>query len=251
MKHKPRIIALIPARSGSERVKNKNILNFFGHPLLAYAINSAVKTNLFDKIIVSTDSNHYAKIANYYGAEIPFLRPKKISTSISSDYSWIKYTLSKLANKKIIFDYFFILRPVNPFRTSKTIIRAWKFFRKKKNISLRAVELCDQHPAKMWSLRKGFIFPLIKGTHKGQPLYSCQYKTLPKIYVQNASLEISKVNVLTKNKSIAGKKIIPFFTNKYEGLDINNFYDLYYAKYLVKKKILKFEDIKKKSFFKK
>ena len=69
---KKKIIALIPARSGSERLKNKNILNFFGHPLLAYTIYSAKKSNLFDKILVSTDSKKYAEIAKSYGAEVPF-----------------------------------------------------------------------------------------------------------------------------------------------------------------------------------
>ena len=75
--NKKKIIALIPARSGSERIKNKNIIDFFGKPLIFYSINSAIKSSIFDKIVVSTDSSKYAKIAKKYGAEVPFLRPKK------------------------------------------------------------------------------------------------------------------------------------------------------------------------------
>ena len=70
-------ICLIPARSGSKRIKNKNIKMFHGKPIIAYAIDNAIKSKLFDKIIVSTDSSKIAKLSKKYGAEIPFLRPKK------------------------------------------------------------------------------------------------------------------------------------------------------------------------------
>ena len=66
-------ICLIPARSGSKRIKNKNIKNFFGKPLIAFAIQLAIKSKLFDKVIVSTDSNKIAKISKKYGATVPFL----------------------------------------------------------------------------------------------------------------------------------------------------------------------------------
>ena len=91
-----KIIALIPARSGSKRFKNKNIFNYKGHPLIAYTITSAIKSKIFSKIIVSTDSNYYKKIAEYYGASVPFLRPKKISGAKSSDNDCVNVTLNKL-----------------------------------------------------------------------------------------------------------------------------------------------------------
>ena len=103
-----RIIALIPARQGSERIKHKNIKNFFSHPLLSYAIQSAIKSKLFEKVVVSTDSLKYAKIAKYYGAEVLSLRPKKISSSKSPDYDWINYTINLYKKKKINFTHFFI-----------------------------------------------------------------------------------------------------------------------------------------------
>jgi len=74
-------VALIPARSGSIRVKDKNIRLFGSHPLLAYAIAAARDSSVFDEIIVSIDSEHYAEIARYYGAEVPFLRPEEQATS--------------------------------------------------------------------------------------------------------------------------------------------------------------------------
>jgi CMP-N-acetylneuraminic acid synthetase len=129
---KKKLVALIPARKGSKRIKNKNILRLLSHPLIGYAINSAKNSKIFDKIIVSTDSKKYAEIAKYYGAEIYSLRPKNFSRSNSPDYQWVKYTLNELKKKDFDFTHFFILRPTNPFRTSKMIIKGWKKFLKYK-----------------------------------------------------------------------------------------------------------------------
>jgi CMP-N,N'-diacetyllegionaminic acid synthase len=245
-----RIIGLIPARQGSERIKHKNIKNFFSHPLLAYAIQSAIKSKLFEKVVVSTDSLKYAKIAKYYGAEVLSLRPKKISSSKSPDYDWINYTIDLYKKKKINFTHFFILRPTNPFRNSNTIKAAWKKYKTYKNCdSLRAVSLVKEHPGKMWKEKHNFIFPLIKKKISNQPTYNSQYKSLPTILVQNASLEISKTSVLDKYKTITGKKIIPYFNDKFESYDINYPLDLEFAEYLVSRKKVKLMKINKKSFF--
>ena len=242
---KKKIIALIPARKGSERLKNKNIVNFFSHPLLAYSINSALKSKLFEKVVVSTDSLHYAKVAKYYGAEVPCLRPKKISSSTSTDYEWVNFTINLYKKKNINFTHFFILRPTNPFRTEKNINDAWKKFLSFKNCdSLRAVSLVREHPGKMWKKNSNFIIPLMNIKISKQPSYNSQYKSLPKIFVQNASLEISKTSILNKYKTITGKKVIPYFSKKFESFDINNPLDLEFAKYLVKKKKIKISKIK-------
>ena len=98
----PSIIALIPARSCSERIKNKNIRILDRHPLIAYAIQVALESQIFTRVIVSTDSEEIARIAKYYGAEIPFLRPKKYAGSTSPDIEWVAFTLKKLAKKGIL-----------------------------------------------------------------------------------------------------------------------------------------------------
>ena len=91
----------------------------------------------------------------------------------------------------------------------------------------------------MWIKNKNYIDPLFNRKKLLQPFYNMQFKSLPKIYVQNASLEISKISVLDKYKTITGKKIIPFFTKDYEGFDINSNYDFKYARYLIKNKKVK------------
>ena len=237
-----KIIALIPARQGSERIKNKNIAKISNHPLIAYTISAAKKTNLFSNIVVSTNSIMYSKIAKKYGAEVPFLRPNNISTSHSTDYEWVSYTIKKLEKIGLFFSHFFILRPTSPFRTASTILKAWKQFKRhKKADSLRAVEICKQHPGKMWLKSKKFIKPFFPGKKYNQPYYNLQFQSLPKILVQNASLEISKVKVLSLYKSITGKKIIPFYTTGVEGFDINYQYDLDYGNFLVRKNKIKIE----------
>jgi len=232
-----KLIALIPARSGSERIKNKNIKLLNKKPLLAYSILSAKKTNLFDKIIVSTDSTKYKDIAVKYGAEVPCLRKKKYSGSSSPDFFWVKDLLEHFEKKNIFFSHFFILRPTSPFRTYKTIIRAWRKFCNSKCDSLRAVEQIKQRPEKMWTLDQNYLKPYIKKLKiiNNQPHYNMQSKVFKKIFIQNASLEISKVSVLKKYKTITGKKIVPFFTKNHEGFDINEKQDFNMAKILVKK----------------
>ena len=120
-----KILAVIPARAGSQRVKNKNIRVLNYHPLISYSIQSAKKTGVFDRIIVSTDSKIIKEVALYYGAEVPFLRPRNISTSKSIDYQWITHVLDE--TKKIYnveYDYLAILRPTTPQRSSETIVKA-------------------------------------------------------------------------------------------------------------------------------
>ena len=249
-KIKKDLIALIPARSGSHRIKHKNIENFDGHPLIAHTINSAIESKLFKKVIVLTDSIKYAKISEYYGAEIPFIRTKKISSNNSPDYEWVNSVFKFYKKKKINFTHFFILRPTNPFRNSNTIKAAWKKYKTYKNCdSLRAVSLVKEHPGKMWKEKRNFIFPLIKKKISNQPTYNSQYKSLPTILVQNASLEISKTSVLDKYKTITGKKIIPYFNDKFESYDINYPLDLEFAEYLVSRKKVKLMKINKKSFY--
>ncbi len=237
-KNQKKIVALIPARSGSKRIKDKNILKLKNHPLLAYSIQAAKKSNLFSRIIVSTDSLRYKKIAEKYGAEVPFLRPKKISSDISYDFEWVKYTIDKLEEK---FDFFFILRPTNPFRNSKTIKKAWNVFKKYNyKFSVRGLSYSKNHPAKMWTRSGKFIEPIMKGKYKNQPYYNCQFTVLPRILLQNASIEISNSSVLNKNKTITSNKIVPFIMNDIEGHDINYIDDF---KKISKQKLRYLEEI--------
>ena len=231
----PTIVALIPARAGSKRVPDKNIRRLAGHPLMAYSISAALQSRIFSAVIVSTDSQKYADIANYYGAEVPFMRPAEFAGDMSPDIEWVAYTLNQLRKDAQEFDCFSILRPTSPFRLPETIQRAWQTFIAQEGVdSLRAVEKCRQHPGKMWVVRGNRMMPLLPFGPAEQPWHSSQYPSLPKVYVQNASLEIARTKVVFEEKTIAGNVLIPFFTLNYEGFDVNSSYDWNLAEHLVK-----------------
>lgn len=212
-------IALIPARSGSQRIPGKNIRLFAGHPLIAYTISSALESKIFDRIIVSTDSEPIRQIALYYGAEAPFLRPAELATAVSPDIEWIKHALNQIEGGC---DVFSILRPPSPFRTASTIKRAWDQFLSIPDIhSLRAVELCKQHPGKMWIIEGDLMHPLLDQSHLEIAWHAGQYQALPKVYVQNSSLEIAWTKVVWQYNSREGKRITPFLTEQIEGFSLD------------------------------
>jgi CMP-N,N'-diacetyllegionaminic acid synthase len=220
-------IGLIPARAGSKRVPLKNVRTLAGHPLMAYAIRSAIDSGVFERVIVSTDSEEFAEIATHYGAEVPFLRPAEYGLDTSPDFEWIENVLNRFRDDGEEYDCFSILRPTSPFRQAETIQRAWKEFLVEEDIdSLRAVERCHEHPAKMWVIRGQRMFPLLPlGMISPQPWHSSQYPTLPEVYIQNASLEIARTRVIHENGTIAGDIVMPFLTEGTEGLDVNTEHD--------------------------
>ena len=233
-KKQPTIVGLIPARAGSKRVPDKNIRPLAEHPVIAYTIAAALQSEVFADVIVSTDSEQYAEIARYYGAEVPFLRPSELAGDVSPDIEWLAYTLKKLKENGRQYDCFSILRPTSPFRLAETIQRAWQAFMAQDGVdSLRAVEKCQQHPGKMWVVRGNRMLPLLSLSPPEQPWHSSQYQSLPEVYVQNASLEIAWTRVVLEEGTIAGNVLMPFFTKGYEGFDVNNPYDWNLAEHLV------------------
>lgn len=231
---KSKSVALIPARSGSKRIPNKNIQLLNGHPMLAYTVRAAIDSGVFDSVICATDSDLYADIARYYGAEVPFLRSADISGDKSPDIEWVIWILNALKERGQNYEIFSILRPTSPFRLPYTIRRAWDAFINDPSIdSLRAIEKCKQHPGKMWVIRGKRMLPLLPYTNGTTPWHSSQYAALPEIYVQDASLEIAWTRVALEQNSIAGESIIPFVSKGLEGFDINDPEDWWMAERLL------------------
>jgi CMP-N,N'-diacetyllegionaminic acid synthase len=227
-------VALIPARAGSKRVRDKNVSRLAGHPLIAYTIAAARASDVFDAVVVSTDSERYAEIARYYDAEVPLLRPVALAGDVSPDIEWVEHMLGALADAGRSYAAFSILRPTSPFRQPTTIQRAWTAFVADQGAdSLRAVERCRQHPGKMWVWRGNRLLPLMPLTPDDQPWHSSQYQALPAVYVQNASLELAWTRVVRETRTIAGVNIVPFLTDGYEGFDVNQWHDWQLAELLL------------------
>jgi len=215
----PNAIAFVPARSGSERVPKKNIRPLAGHPLIAYAIATALQTGLFERVAVSTDSEETAEIARWYGAEVPFLRPPEFATSTSPDIEWLEYTLERLEQR---FDLFAIIRATNPFRGPNTVIRGWEqLLATPEADSIRAVEPVKQHPGKMWLIEGKTMKPLLEQSQLEVAWHAGQLQALPPVYVQNSALEIAWTRVVWETKTREGRVLAPFMTEGYEGFNID------------------------------
>ena len=230
----PTIIALIPARSGSQRVQGKNTRRLGEHPLLAYTIAAAQQSGIFSAVMVSTDDDYTAAIARHYGAMVPFLRPAAYATTTSPDIEWLRHMLMQLRNAGQNYDCFSILRPTSPFRQAATIQRAWQTFLATADIdSIRAVEKVSQHPGKMWVVDGDRMNPFLDHPD-GVPWHSTPYQALPVVYIQNASLEIAWTRIVLEKDSIAGDTLAPFITKDHEGFDINDELDWKLAELLLK-----------------
>ena len=203
--------------------------------MLAYTIAPAIESGIFEAVIVSTDSEETAAVARQYGAEVPFLRPAAFATDISPDIEWVEYTLRELGAQGRAWDAFSLLRPTSPFRTRETIRRAWRQFTSDLDVdSLRAVELCAQHPGKMWVVDGNRMRPLLAQPEpRTQPWHSTPYQALPRVYIQNASLEIAWTRVPLEKHTIAGDVLMPFITEGYEGFDINDPHDWMIVEHLI------------------
>lgn len=211
----PSIVALIPARAGSQRVPGKNTRLLGGKPLIQWTIEAAKASGVFSQIAVCADSQ---RLDLSFG--VTWITREAVPDD-QPDIVWVSDALTRTVPS----DAFAILRPTSPFRTAETIRRAWDLFKTSSYDSIRAVEPVRQHPGKMWTLDTsvygGRLEPFCDAVLDGVPWHSRPTQTLPTFYVQNASLEMAWTRVVTEQGTIAGAKIGPFFTEGFEGFDIN------------------------------
>lgn len=121
-----RCVAIIPARGGSKRIPGKNIKDFYGKPLIAYSIEKALKSNLFEKVIVSTDDEEIARVAKKYGAEVPFLRPKELSDDFTGTGAVVNHAISFLKDVGDEFDFYCTIYATAPLLQEKYLIEGFE-----------------------------------------------------------------------------------------------------------------------------
>ena len=137
-------IAIIPARGGSKRIPNKNIKDFFGKPVISYAIETAIKSNLFDEIMVSTDSEEIKKISISSGASVPFMRTKVNSTDNSTIYDVIVEVVKEYSKKNINFDYGCCIFPISPLINSEILNKCYQILTNGKYHSVLPLSYTEQ-----------------------------------------------------------------------------------------------------------
>ncbi|SFR58832.1 acylneuraminate cytidylyltransferase family protein [Anaeromicropila populeti] len=204
------ILAVIPARSGSKSVKHKNIRNVNGKPMIAYSIEHALKSKYVNRVVVSTDSEQYADIARKYGAEVPFLRPEEYATDTAQDIDVFYHCLSYLKEKEQYdADIVVQLRPTYPIRQIEDIDSMIELLLQNESAeSVRSIAPAKEVAYKMWHMdEQGFLTPIMKDIKE---CYNMPRQELPKVYYQNACIDIVRGQVILEQKSMNGTRILGY-----------------------------------------
>ncbi len=222
-----KILAIIPARENSKGLKNKNILNINGKPLIDYTINSAKKSKYISDIIGSTDSKKIAKIFRKNKILFPFYRPKKLAGNNSNIIDTLIFTLKKFEKiKRIKYDFICLLQPTSPLRKRNEIDNAIKKITQTNSDSL--ISLCkldEPHPFKLVQIKKDKI---IFNKNKKNNINNRQQ--MPKFYMPSGNIYITKRDILLNNKNFYGKKNTFVLISQKNYININNLDDLEIAK---------------------
>lgn len=228
---KPKIIAIIPARSGSKSIKDKNIKILNGKPLIAWSIQTCLKSKFINRVVVSTDSKKYAKIAKKYGANEIIIRPKNISKDKSTDYEAILHMIHNL--KYYSYDLIAHIRPTTPQRNVFDIDRAIKIFAISKYNSLRSVHEMSETAYKSFEIyKKNKLKPIANLKFSLDDLNKPR-QAFKNTYVANGVIDIYKKEFILKNKKLFGNKVMAFITKYTE--EVDSVEQFKYINYLLKK----------------
>lgn len=225
-------LAIIPARSGSKGLKDKNIKLLNGKPLLAYTIEAAKESGVFDEIMVSTDSREYAHIAKQWGANVPFLRSEEKSNDTASSWDVVKEVIEKYRDLGTEFDTVALLQPTSPLRTSNNIIEGYNFMKEKE--ANFVVGVCEMEHSPLWAntlpenlSMANFIRP---------EFLEIPRQKIPKYYRINGALYIVKVDYLMKSSYIYEDGSYALVMKKEDSIDIDDQVDFTIAEILISKR---------------
>ncbi|MFH1451538.1 MAG: acylneuraminate cytidylyltransferase family protein, partial [bacterium] len=223
------IVAIITARAGSKELPHKNIKLLAGKPLIAYTIEAALGCSAIQRCIVSTEDALIKAVSLRFGAEV-IDRPPELATDSAFSEDVVRHVLLSLKKNKEYPEYFVLLQPTSPLRTSKHLTDCLKkFFNSKAMCSVSLVE-SENHPYKTLTLKKNKLSPLINFVSIDRPR-----QLLPKAYRPNGAIYIMKSDLFMKRRSFFTKDFIPFFMNRMDSVDIDNELDLLIADALLRK----------------
>lgn len=222
-------LAIIPARSGSKGLPDKNIKNLQGKPLIAYTIEAAIASEQFDEVMVSTDSKEYAAIAMEYGATVPFLRSADNAGDTSSSWDVVKEVLNNYRAQGKSFKQVALLQPTSPLRTKEDIING--FNTKAEKDANFVVSVCEVEHSPLWSntlpkdqSMKDFIDPKIMALPRQQ---------IPTYYRLNGAMYLVDVEHLLNNNNLYGDRSYAFIMDRKNSVDIDEAFDFKFAELLL------------------
>ena len=229
----PKIVSLIPAREESKSIPFKNIVDLNDQPLISYSILDSLRSKLIEETYVSTDSEKIAMIAEQYGAEVPFLRPKIYATDNSTDIEYIKHFLEWF---KIYYNYYpstvVLLRPTTPLRKVEIIDKAIEYFLNNEADSLRSVHKLVESPFKYCFKEEKYLKPIVNLPIK--EFFNLPKQIFKEVYKPNGYVDIIKPEVILNTNTVYGEKILAFETEKV--IEVDSKEELEYLRYLVSQK---------------
>ena len=225
-------LAIIPARSGSKGLPDKNIKILGDKPLLAYSIKAAQESYLFDEIFVSTDSEKYAQVATEWGANVPFLRSAATSDDKASSWDVVKEVLERYKERGKTFDTVTLLQPTSPLRIAEDIVNGYALMKEKDAKTVVAV--CEMDHSPLWSntlpeslSMTGFIRDEAKNTPR---------QSLPTYYRINGALYITKPEVLERISEMYEDQCYAYVMPQERSVDIDTAFDFQVAQLFMKER---------------
>lgn len=221
-----KILVIIPARGGSRGIKNKNIINVCGKPLIQYSIDQSIQlkaAGLVDEIIVSTDSKKIAKISGNLGANIPFLRPESISGDKSKSIDFILHAVNYYEENNVFFDAVLLLQPTSPLRDVKLLESAIKLFKEGKSDSLISCYKEEYiNDLVMYKSKVGNVLsPLNENHNKG-----VRRQDHGDVFVRNGAIYLTSVKYLKEIKKIISDNPLFVEMRKSQSINIDTLEDL-------------------------
>lgn len=225
-------IAIIPARSGSKGLKDKNIKELNGKPLLAYSIEAARNSKLFNEIMVSTDSKKYAEIARSFGANVPFLRSEENSRDKAGSWNVVIEVLNRYLEKGEKFDSICLLQPTSPLRTAQDIVEAYKLQESKQADAITSVCEVDHSPLWTMTLPEDLSLEDFKKHDSDTPR-----QLLEKYYRLNGAIYIRKIKYNNNKIQLLDSKEYAFIMPREHSIDIDTSLDFVIAEAVMKHKL--------------
>ncbi|MBQ4531289.1 MAG: acylneuraminate cytidylyltransferase family protein [Lachnospiraceae bacterium] len=224
-------IAIIPARSGSKGLPDKNIRELCGKPMLAYSIEAAKKSGKIDVVHVSTDSEHYAEIAREYGADVPFLRREELSSDTATTWDAVRFVLEEYKKLGKQFDVVTLLQPTSPLRIAEDITNASKLYFLKSATAV--VGVCEMEHSPLWSntLSKNLSMDgfLSKATNVQRQKLDTYYRINGAIYMMDSQIIINR-------QEIYGEKSYAYIMPKERSIDVDDLMDFKIAEMYMKER---------------
>ncbi len=220
-----KVLALVPARSGSKGLPMKNIRKLQGRPLLAWPIDAARNTRYIDRVVVSTDSKEYAELAHAAGADVPFLRPAELSVDTAPSIAFILHALDTLEASGDKYDYVVLLEPTSPLTEASDIEAALETLAAHLTLAdaiVSVAELVGTHPA---------FAIILDETGMIRPYASQSFARLPRrqdiepLYVLDGSLYISTTEALRSKKGFCHERTMSHLMPRYKSFEVDDLVD--------------------------